>query len=513
MSGEPNLGQLLAHRTLRHPQRTALVEASTGRRFTYAELNQRSNRIARGLARLGVRPGDRVALLLPNGVEFAETYFGLANLGAVLVPLNFRLAPAELEFILADAGASALIYDADFDDSVAALRDSGLHVDTLVRLGRSRPPTGVQTYESLLASGSPEEPEAGASGADALFIMYTSGTTGRPKGAVHTHASFLWGSLGVNLTCDIRDGDRELVVLPMFHIGALLPVTWELHHGGTAVVLRTFDPEVALEAITRERITTGLVVPTILELLFEHPAFERCDHSCLRSLIVGGAPVPPPLLRRAHEAGIAALHEYGSTEAATVSIARPEESLTKPESAGRPFVHTEVRIVDQDGADMPGGEVGEIVVRGRHVMQGYWRLPDATAETLREGWLHTGDLGTLDAEGCLYVRDRRKDMIISGGENIYPAEVERVLALYPGIREVAVIGQPSPRWGESPIAIVVSAAAEVPRAEDVVAFCRGKLAGYKIPRRLEVVDMLPRTATGKVQKHLLRSRFPGPAPE
>ncbi|MFN0180869.1 MAG: o-succinylbenzoate--CoA ligase [Gemmatimonadales bacterium] len=500
----PNLGQILNHRARRHPDRLALVEATRGKRFSYRELEQRANRIAGGLARLGVRAGDRVALLMLNGVEFVESYFALAKLGAVLVPLNFRLAPAELDFILRDAGVETLLYDREYEETVTALRDGGLEPQRLIAVG--------DRYAQLRESGRETEPAAGVAGDDPLLIMYTSGTTGRPKGAVHTHASFSAASTAVNLTCDIRDGDRELVVLPLFHIGALLPLTWVLHHGGTGVVLRSFDADLAIRVLESERITTGLVVPTIFEMLLDHPRFESIDHSSLRSLVVGGAPVPPPLARRSKEAGITALQDYGSTEAAVVTIASEDEFLTKPMSAGRPLIHTEVRIVDDDGQSLPAGEVGEIVVRGNHLMAGYWGRPEATANAFRDGWFHTGDLGSLDGEGCLFVRDRKNDLIISGGENIYPAEVERVLAEWPRVREAAVIGQPSAKWGESPVAVVVPQPGPPITADELVDYCRGRLAGYKIPRQVVVVDTLPRTPTGKVQKHLLRLRFPGPAP-
>jgi O-succinylbenzoate-CoA ligase len=505
MSGSSmSLGQMLGHRARRHPERLALVDATRGQRYTYQELDRRANRIAGGLARLGVQPGDRVAILMPNGIEFVESYFAVARLGAVSVPLNVRLAPPELDFILRDAGVETLLYHGEHDETVAALRDGGLELRHLVGVG--------DRYDQLRESGSEAEPTAFAGGEDPLFIMYTSGTTGRPKGAVHTHASFLSASTAVNLTCDIREGDRELVVLPLFHIGALLPLTWELQRGGTAVVLRSFDADLAIRVLESERITTGLVVPTIFQTLLDHPKFDSIDHSSLRSIVVGGAPVPPPLARRSKEAGITALQDYGSTEAAVVTIASEDEFLAKPMSAGRPLIGTEVRILDNDGRELPTGDVGEIVARGSHLMAGYWRRPDATAAALRDGWFHTGDLGSLDQAGCLFVRDRKNDLIISGGENIYPAEIERVLAEWPRLREAAVIGQPSAKWGESPVAVIVPQPGPPITADELIDFCRGRLAGYKIPREVVVLDSLPRTPTGKVQKHLLRLRFPGPAP-
>jgi O-succinylbenzoate-CoA ligase len=508
MESGSDLGRMLAHRARRHSDRIALVEASRGRRFSYGEVDARANCLAAALSARGITPGQRVAVLLPNGVEFVETFFAVAKLGAVCVPLNWRLAPPELDFIIEDAGAVALIYDADFDQSVSALRDLGLALGAWIRVGVPSQPHTID-YQSLLNGGG-ALPDPGTD--SPLFIMYTSGTTGRPKGAMHTHASILAASTAVNLTCDIRDEDRELVLLPLFHIGALLPLTWELHRGGTAVVLRSFDPELAIRVLESERVTTGLVVPTMLQALLEHPEFDRVDHSWLRSLVVGGAPVPPPLIERTRAAGLVALQDYGSTEAAVVTIATGEDWQEKPQSAGRALIGTDLAIVDDRGAPLPAGQVGEIIVRGPHLMIGYWRRPEATELAFEDGWYHTGDLGMLDESGCLFVRDRKNDLIISGGENIYPAEVERVLSQWPRLKEFAVIAQPSAKWGEAPVAVVVPADGRAVTADELVAFCRDRLAGYKIPRTVEMVDAMPRTPTGKIQKHLLRARFPGPAP-
>jgi O-succinylbenzoate-CoA ligase len=505
-----DLGRLLTHRARRHPDRIALVEASRGRRFSYQELETRSTRLAEGLAIRGIGPGHRVGLLLLNGVEIVESYFALAKLGAVAVPLNWRLAPPELDFILRDAGAVALIHDAELHDLVAPLRDGGLELAWWIQVG-GPPAAHTVDYREVANGGTPLR-SAGVDPAVPLFIMYTSGTTGRPKGAVHTHASMLAASTAVMLTCDIREGDRELVVLPLFHIGALLPLTWELHRGGTGILLRAFDPELAIRVLETERVTTGLVVPTIFQLLLEHPEFDRVDRSSLRSLVVGGAPVPPPLVDRARAAGLVALQDYGSTEATVVTIASPEDWRDQPMSAGRAAVGTEMRIVDGSGTEVGPGEIGEIVVRGEHLMSGYWQRPEANELAFRNGWFHTGDLGHLDETGCLFVRDRKTDLIISGGENIYPAEVERVLSEWSRVKEAAVIGQPSAKWGEAPVAVLVPASGERVTADELVEFCRGRLAGYKIPRSVETVDTLPRTSTGKIQKHLLRARFPGPAP-
>ena len=499
-----NLGLLLAKRARLGPKVEALVEVELGRRFTYAELNDRANRIANGLLASGVRPGDRVALLQMNGVRYIESYFGLAKIGAVLVPLNWRLVADELEFILRDSGASVLISDSEFGETVQALAGR----DTAVRQW-----IGVEDYDALAARFGIEEPEVSGEDHDLLFIMYTSGTTGRPKGAMHTHDTMLWNSLTYVMTCDQRLGDRDLVVLPLFHIGGLIPLTAVIHRGGTCVVMRSYDTRRALETIEKERVNTTLLVTTILRMLIEHPDRAKYDLATLRWAIVGGEPVPVSLLERCAELGIEVRQDYGQTESGAVTITGPEEATSKRGSAGQPCLHTDVQVVDDQGHPVPAGTIGEVVVRGRHIMKGYWNRPDATAEAIRDGWLYTGDLGVLDPEGSLSIKERKKDLIISGGENVYPAEIEAVLGTHPDIAEVAVIGIPSVRWGESPAAIVVLRAGAESTAADLLAFCRGRMAGFKLPRMVELVDSLPRTVTGKVQKQWLRERFPGPAAE
>ena len=509
-----NLGLILAKRARLCPTVEALVEVERGRRFTYAELNARANRIAHGLLARGVRPGDRVALLQMNGVEYIESYFALAKIGAVLVPLNWRLVADELEFILNDSGAGLLIFDAEFTETVRLLNGRGTSVRRWIKAGGSEPSEGfAESYEKVAAELGAGEPEGAGQDDDLLFIMYTSGTTGRPKGAMHTHDSMLWNSLTYNMTCDQRLGDRDLVVLPLFHIGGLIPLTALIHRGGTCVAIRSYDTRRALETIEKEHVNTTLLVTTILRMLIDHPDRARYDLSSLRWAIVGGEPVPVSLLERCAELGIDVRQDYGQTESGAATITGPEEAASKRGSAGQPCLHTDVEVVDDQGRPVAAGTLGEVVVRGRHIMKGYWNRPGATAEAIRDGWLYTGDLGVMDPEGSLYIKERKKDMIISGGENVYPAEIEAVLGTHPGIKEVAVIGVPSARWGESPAAIVVRRGGAELSAAEVLAFCRGKVAGFKLPRLVEFVDSLPRTVTGKVQKQRLRERFPGPAPE
>jgi O-succinylbenzoate-CoA ligase len=510
-----NLGSFLAKRAQLSPGVEAVVEVERGRRFTYAELDARANRIANVLLEKGVRPGDRVAFLLMNGVEYLESYFGVAKIGAVMVPLNWRLIPSELEFILRDAGAQLLIFDAEFDAAVEALAGGEHEVRSWIRVGSpGEGPAFAEGYDALTETCSDASPEVSARDDDLLFIMYTSGTTGLPKGAVHTHGTMAAASITINMTSDLRYRDRYLQVLPLFHVGALTPATSCVHRGGTLVMMRAFDPTRVFAVMEEEEVTTGLAVPAMLQFMWSSPERANRDLSRVRWLMSGAAPVPVALIEKYAEIGIEIHQVYGLTETCgPACLISPEEALAKAGSTGPAFFHTDVRVVDSDGNDVAPGEVGEVLVRGAHVMKGYWNRPEATAETIRDGWLYTGDLASLDKEGFVYIQDRKKDLIITGGENVYPAEIENVLAGHPQLVESAVIGQASVRWGESPAAIVVAKEGERVTAEDVIAFCQGKLARFKIPKVVEFIDVVPRNPTGKILKRVLRERFPGPAPE
>jgi acyl-CoA synthetase (AMP-forming)/AMP-acid ligase II len=353
----------------------------------------------------------------------------------------------------------------------------------------------------------------GASGEDDLLILYTSGTTGRPKGAVHSHRSAIWGATNFGVSLDMRYRDAWLLFMPAFHVGALNPFVTCLQRGVKMVVMRAFDAEGAWRAIAAERVNCFIAVPAMLNAML--PAVEqgRVDASSVRWILTGGSPVPVPLLEAYARHDISIVGAYGLTEACGLGCLLPtDEARTRIGSAGRPFFGLDLRVVDEKGRECAPDQPGEIVLRGASVMKGYWKLPDATAETIRDGWLHTGDVAARDAEGYVYIRDRLKDMIISGGENIYPAELENVLAGHPGVCEVAVIGQPSRRWGESPFAVVVRRDPAL-REQDVLDYCQGRLARFKQPRGVAFIDEIPRNPSGKVLKRVLRERFPGPAPE
>ncbi|MEM9255135.1 MAG: long-chain-fatty-acid--CoA ligase [Pseudomonadota bacterium] len=515
-----NIGLLLAKRAQISPRREAFVEFERNRRFTFDMLNTRCNRMANALLNAGVEPGDRVATLLKNGIEFIETYFAVAKIGAVLVPVNWRLVSDEIQFILEDCGSRALVYDADFDTTVAALpRSTDLSVQNWLRVQNdardATPDTFSVNYDRFTDEASDAEPPIGAWDEDNLFIMYTSGTTGRPKGAVHTHDSMLWSQLTSMSTSDMRGDDRFLLPLPMFHVGCLNPTSLLVHRGATGVIMRELDIGAMLRCIEQERVSIFMAVPALLQFMLMAPERTVCDISSVRWIATGAAPVPVSLLRDLESLGIRVFQAYGLTESCGPgTLLLHEDAERKQGSCGRPQMHTEVTLVDEHGNTIPMGskQAGELLLSGRHIMKEYWNRPEATAETLRDGWLYTGDVCTWDDEGFVTVCDRKKDMIISGGENIYPAELENALAACPAVQEAAVIGVPSQKWGETPLALVVASADAAPNAETLEAWCRERLAGYKVPRLYELVDSLPRNPSGKLLKTQLREQYPGPAP-
>jgi len=512
-----NIGLFLAKRAELQPSTEGFVDADTGRRFTFRDWNARANRTASALAGLGVRKGDRVALLQMNSVEYMESFFALAKLGAVCVPLNWRLVPDELAFILRDAGAGTLLFGGEFLGSAEELErrgrgPNGTEIGRWIHVGKEDDrPAWALSYQELQAAGSESEPAIGGADDDTLYIMYTSGTTGLPKGAVHTHETATWGVLTINSTVDLRIGDRYLVSLPLFHVGALTPITSNVHRGVTSVVMRSFDAARTWALIEAEACNVALKVPAMLNFMLQVHDPEQHSHAHLRWILSGAAPVPVSLIEAYAGIGIEIHQVYGLTEtcgpACVISAA---DALRKAGSTGKAFFHTDVRVVDEANRDVAPGASGEVLIRGRHIMKAYWNRPEATAETIVDGWLRSGDVATVDDEGFVYIQDRIKDMIISGGENVYPAEVEGVLMRHPQIVEAAVIGQPSEKWGESPVAIVVSKGDDLDAA-GVLSFCKDKLARFKQPVSVFFIDQIPRNPSGKILKRVLRDQFPGPA--
>ncbi len=511
---ENNIGLLLSRRAELHGAREAYVDSQSGLRLTFRELNERSSQVANYLVSLGVQKGDRVAIMMMNSVEFFESYFAIAKIGAVVVPINWRLVADELEFILKDSGTRTLIFGNEFAGLAEDLRSRGDATDIVHWLhSMGGPDSMAQDYEAGRESASTAAPAITAQDDDLLYIMYTSGTTGLPKGVVHTHATMFWALTTFVATADSHEGDRYLAALPMFHVGSLTPVTFNVYLGITSVVMREFDPERAWQLFEEEKITSGLLVPAMLNFMIQVEGREKYDHTTVRWIQSGASPLPVSLIQQYADIGIDIHQIYGLTESCgPACLITGEDAIVRIGSTGRGFFHTDIRIVTADGSDAAPDEQGEVWVSGKHIMKEYWNRPDATAETItQDGWLRTGDVAVRDAEGYVYIRDRIKDMIISGGENVYPAEIENVILTHPDVAEVAVIGQPSEKWGESPFAIVVSKRDDL-MVEDVLAHCDGKLARFKLPTGAVFIDVIPRNANGKVLKRLLRKQFAGPAP-
>ncbi|MGY1693189.1 acyl-CoA synthetase [Geodermatophilus sp. SYSU D01105] len=483
-----------------------------GTTTSHAGFAERVRRTAGALAALGVRGGDRVAWTGTNHPSALETLYACGQLGAIWVPVNARLTAPEAQYVLEHSGAGVVVHGRDSGELADALRDRLPGVRAWVA-AEPPAPGGADSrpYEELLTAASPEVRDEPVALDDPCLVMYTSGTTGRPKGAVLTHGNMTWNATNQVLGMDFTADERTLALAPLFHIGGLNgTVNPTLLRGGCAVVVRRFDPAGTLQVIEEQRVTSFFAVPTMLDAMSREPDFAARDLSSLRTIGAAGAAVPIPTLRTWLDRGVTMQQCYGMTEASPGCTALdPADAERKVGSAGRPLFFTDLRVVRADGTDADVDEVGEVVVSGPNVMAGYWRDPEQTAAVLRDGWYHTGDAGSLDAEGFLYIRDRYKDMIISGGENVYPAEVESALLELPGVVEAAVIGVPDPRWGEAGLAVVVPAPGATEDAEAIRTALRERLAGFKVPRSVEFVDELPKTATGKIRKPDLRERFAG----
>lgn len=503
-----NVGQLLSKRAYRAPDLMAVYEPSVERRLSYRELEGRSNQVANALVGSGVTRGDRVGLLLMNGSEFVESFFAVAKIGAVNVPLNWRLVADELEFILKDAGVTVLVFSAEFAEVAAELRSRGDKTDitTWIQQG-GEAAEGVVDYDDWMGSSTDALIDVEVDGDDLCFIMYTSGTTGLPKGVMHTHDTVMWANLTLCTTTDFHQGDVFLNALPLFHVGALTPVLGCVFGGVSMVLMRAFDPAQSWELIASEKVTTTLMVPAMLQfmLLVHDPSTH--DASTLRWVMSGAAPVPVTLIDAYTALDIEIHQVYGLTETCgPACVISSIDAADHVGSTGKSFFFTKVRVARPDGTDCDPGEAGEVLVKGPHIMKGYWNRPEANAETLIDGWLHTGDVATMDEDGFVTIVDRIKDMLISGGENVYPAEIENVLLGHEQIADAAIIGMPSEKWGESPLAIIVRKD-EGLTADEVMKYTAGKLAPFKSVKGVEFIDEIPRNPSGKILKRELRDTY------
>ncbi len=490
--------------------KTAFI--SGDKSYTYTEFNRRVNQVANGLIKQGLKKEDRVAVLFFNCIEFMEVYFACAKTGFIFIPLNFRLTPAELESIFSETNPKALFFHSEFGGTIGELLNLYKEpIGTLATVGEPVPEfaTPYEEWISGFEENEPEIPEP-PDMEDPQMIMYTSGTTGRAKGAVLPHRKTFWNTFNDSLELLFDIDAISLVSIPIFHSGGLNIITMPTFYiGGTIILQKFWNPEEALKIINDHRVTHFGAVPTMLQMMLDVPNFSQYDLSSLRGVGIGGAPASKELLDRIVDQMKVPLlvQVFGCTE---TSIVLSCSNMEKIGSAGIPMFHAEVKVLKEDGTEVePGsGEVGEVCSRGPYVMLGYWNMPEETAEAMKDGWFHYGDLATVDEDGYVYIVDRKKDMIISGGENIYPAEVEKVLAEHPKIQDVAIIGAPDEKWGEVGHALVMLKNPDDPLTlEEMESFCEGKLARYKIPKKITFVEAIPRTLTGKILKKELRKLY------
>jgi acyl-CoA synthetase (AMP-forming)/AMP-acid ligase II len=487
-----------------------------GQLTTYAQAFDTANRLANAFLSAGLQVGDRIAILAKNRVEYVLTYFAASKAGVVPIPLNYRLSPPQWATILDDAQPRLLIAEREFTGAIDAIRGDLRTVERFVTLDIISEP-GWEEYRQWVADQSAAAPALPLGPDGDLYQMYTSGTTGLPKGAVLTHRAVTANIAQISLAHRGAQGERSLVVLPLFHAAAVPTAFSPLSWGGALYILDQFDPAEVVRALSAERISFATLVPAMIQAcLLGVPDVAERRYEQLRTIYYGASPISEQTLARAMQVfPCGFLQSYGMTEATqAVAFLQPADHRRAMSgqaqlllSAGRPAVGTAVRIVDLAGHPLPNGTLGEIVVRGPQLMKGYWNRPEETAAMLRDGWLHTGDAGMLDEAGYLYVQDRIKDMIVSGGENVYPSVVENVLHQHPAVAEAAVIGVPDERWGETVKAIVVLRAGAAASADELIAFCKGKLGGFERPRSVDFVGALPRTPTGKVLKRVLREPY------
>ncbi|MGB3183598.1 MAG: long-chain fatty acid--CoA ligase [Cyclobacteriaceae bacterium] len=477
-----------------HPDKVAVREADTGRSLSYGELDDRGDRAAAFLtARLGLKKGSRVAILADFCLEYAVLLSAAQKTGIILVPLNYRLATRELAFMLDNCQPEVFIADTQYMPKLEGHEC----------LGRIRHIQKPATFmEAVEATAPADLPPVALAEEDPLLILYTSGTTGFPKGAMYTHGMAFWNSINTASRLDITSDDHTLVCMPPFHTGGWnVLFTPFLHHGASVTLVKKFEAGEVLAALDEEKATLFMAVPTMLRMMSDDPAFDKVALSSIRYFIVGGEPLPIPTIERWHAKGVLIRQGYGLTEVGpNVTSLHQDDAIRKKGSIGKPNFYVDYRLVDDDGKDCGKGDAGEFWLRGPMVTPGYWQNDEATGSALQNGWFKTGDVVKEDEDGYLYVVDRKKNMYISGGENVYPAEVEHFLRTHPAIDEVAVIGVPDARWGESGKAFVAIKEGAMISGQEIKDYCTGKLAKYKIPRDVAFVGELPKNASGKVAR-------------
>jgi long-chain acyl-CoA synthetase len=495
-----------------YPDKTA-IKVVGDRSCTFSELKERVYRLANGLLQIGLKRGDRVAVLAENCLEYPEMYFGIAKAEGVITPLNYRFAPAEVSYLTNESGATVFILQAQYAEMVKSLQPELKTIENYICIGDT--PDGMLNYDALLAASPATNTGIEISIEDLFCLMHTGGTTGTPKLTMLTHRNEVNCAVVWIIETGFTYGDVFMVVSPLFHTGAAWPLFFSTILGNTFVILKRFDVTEMVKAIEEEKVTATMLMSQIVPSFINHPVVveKRRDLSSLRLLLVGAAVLPEHHLKRLLELfpGIRVTNAGGQTECGIFTGIKLEEHLSGPperlNSAGRTSINMEIKIVDDNDKELPPGEVGELCVRGEGVMKGYWNKPEETAWSMRGGWQHTGDLCKIDEMGYLYYVDRKKDMIKSGGENVYSKEVEDVLYTHPAVAEVAVIGIPDEKWGEAVKALIVLEKEETATVEELIAHSRKYIAGYKCPKSIEFLNSLPRTPLGKVDKPKLRGPY------
>ena len=498
----PDMARVWSART---PNKAALIDG--GRVVTYTQLNDRSNRIANTLAAAGLRPSSHVGFLGKNSAAFFEVWLGVSKAGCALTPLNWRSAPAELVEVVQDAKISLIFAGRDFTELAERVRQATSPAVQVV---------SEDELERWFSGGSRADPDVVVTDSATALLGYTSGTTAAPKGVPITHGALMNWFRAAETEPSVRwdSTDVGLMVMPNFHLAGTLVSLPALYHGATLATLSAFEPTAFKFAVEAHRPTVTCLVPTALQMLLDHKSGQPTDYSSLRRILYAGSPIGQHTLQRALDTfGCEFVQFYGTTETFIITLLRPEQHrLDNPDlltSCGQPMRGVELRIVDPSGRDLAAGEAGEVLVRSPWMFSGYLNKPDATAAAIVDGWYHTGDAGVRDQNGNVFLVDRLKDMIVSGGENIYSAEVERALAAHPSVRSVAVVGAPDEKWGERVVAFVVRYPDAPGDVSELVSHCRGLIAGYKVPKEIHLIDSLPQTASGKVQKATLRQQLRG----
>jgi len=503
-----NLGNLLNITASKYPARTAII--SQEGRWSYKALDERTNRLAGAFLSAGLTKGDRIAILFHNSSFFVEAYFAAVKIGLVVTPVNFRFTGSEIVYVLNDAQPLLLLYGSEFEKTLLAVRDQLISVRHFVS-PQNTDSLLADDYEEFLADGPADITNAASrvSENDPCQLMYTSGTTGKPKGATLTHRNVLWNLYNTIWARQDQAGERAIIVGPLYHTAALNNhLTIQVALGGTSIIIRKFDPQALLRTIEKEKATIVSGAPALYNMLLQHPKAPKYDTRSITKCTSGSDKLPMEIKKRLLEffPNIQGIYDvYGLTEASpSITILNAADSLRKDGSVGKVLPFVDARIVDEDHNRLPPGVVGELICRGPNVMQGYHRNPQATAETIQNGWLFTGDLARMDDEGFLYIVDRKKEMIVSGGENIYPREIEEVIIKHPSVADVAVIGIPHSKWGETVKAFVVPGQGQILDEKKVIDFCKKYLASYKKPTVVAIVPEIPRNPSGKALKRILK---------